>query len=88
MKNNKLSDKLKAGIESYSGRKVENIKVHPDPRVDGTYAMRTKLTGLDGTCDWLIIHFDDKWGVEQISENLEECDFGAWPPISGSLKFF
>lgn len=35
-----LNTALKLGVEEYTGRKVEDIQVEPDPQVPGTYAIR------------------------------------------------
>ena len=54
------------------------IEVVPDPRVDGTYAVRVYRKSDDVTFDLL-------WNRGAYDE-LE--GFTTWPPTSGDLKFF
>ena len=54
------------------------IEVLPDPRVDGTYAVRVYRKSDDVTFDLL-------WNRGAYDE-LE--GFTTWPPTSGDLKFF
>ena len=84
----KLRAALKAGIEQYSGHKVTNIKVHADPQVEGTYAIRTKVVGEKESFDWLIVGYNEKLTTQEIEHKLEECEFKSWPPVSGNLQFF
>jgi hypothetical protein len=85
-----LSNKFKQGIETYSGQKVKKIEIVEDPKVSGTYAIRTLFEKDKPTewSEWLLVHFDKKWTKEIISQNLEETEFTKWPPTSGNLKFF
>lgn len=91
-----LKDKLIAGIEEYTGRKVKDIKVHPDPKVAGTYAIRATLEPKKKEpvqVDFMIVgsYMDKpipKCTPEEISENLEEITTDVWPPKSGPLRFF
>ena len=53
------------------------IEVVPDPRVDGTYAVRVYRSNDDYTFDLL-------WNRGA----FDEVDFNSWPPTSGNLKFF
>jgi outer membrane cobalamin receptor len=54
------------------------IEVFPDPRVDGTYAVRVYRKSDNFTFDLL-------WNRGAYDE-LE--GFTTWPPTSGDLKFF
>jgi len=83
-----LSTTFKKAIEQYSGHKVKTIKLYPDPQVEGTYAIRTKVEGEEGHLDWLICHYRSDWSIDKIEHELEECEYESWPPVSGSLKFF
>jgi hypothetical protein len=57
---------------------LENkIEVIPDPRVDGTYAVRVYRSEDDYTFDLL-------WNRGA----FDEVEFSSWPPVSGDLKFF
>jgi hypothetical protein len=85
-----LSKKFKEAIETYSGAKVKKIEYVEDPKVAGTYAIRTLFKDDKPTewSEWLIVHYNPSWSTEQTSENLEETEFTKWPPASGNLKFF
>ena len=81
-----LKEKFTKAIEEYSGNKVEKIKFVQDPKVPGTYAIRTTLDGEQQ--DWLIVHYKHEWTDKEAAEQLEEIEFDSWPPVSGGLKFF
>jgi hypothetical protein len=83
-----LRSKFKAAIEEYSGNGVSSIKLHPDPQVPGTYAIRTKFEGESEHCDWLLVKYNPAWTTSEIQMQLEECEFETWPPISDGLKLF
>ena len=53
------------------------IEVVPDPRVDGSYAVRVYRREDD-------ITFDLLWNRGA----YDELEFTNWPPTSGDLKFF
>jgi hypothetical protein len=53
------------------------IEVIPDPRVDGTYAVRVYRSDDGYTFDLL-------WNRGA----FDEVEFSSWPPLSGDLKFF
>jgi hypothetical protein len=83
---------LKAGIETYTGKTVTDIKVVEDPKVSYTFAIRANLEGRDYPIDFLIVGQNMEKSIsntspDDIAENLEECDFKEWPPKSGALKF-
>jgi hypothetical protein len=59
------------------------IEVYPDPKVDGTYAVRVYRKEDDITFDLLWY----KGGFDEISSDENEYGFSQWPPISGELKF-
>jgi len=78
---------IKEAVEYYLGQSCSKVEIFRDPQVEGTYAI--KIFFDDGnTEDMLIVGFDNADSIEEISEKLEECEFGSWPPTSGSLKFF
>lgn len=69
-------DKLVSYVEDY--KNPENrIQVFPDPRVDGTYAVRIYRKSDDYEFDLLWNHGD-----------YDEVEFEEFPPKSGDLKFF
>ena len=83
----KIETKIKKAIELYMDKSVEAIEVLEDPQVKGTYAVRTEhMENI--VLHWLIVRIDNNYSVKQISNLLEEVEFGVWPPISGRLKFF
>jgi len=53
------------------------IEVVPDPRVDGSYAVRVYRRSDNVTFDLL-------WNRGA----YDELEFTSWPPTSGNLKFF
>ena len=88
----KMTDKMKAGLEAYSGRKVQSIKVHADPVVDGTWAARAVMNEGD-TVDFIVVGRDlpDTWAKatgEEVAELIEEAQFSEWPPKAGPPRFF
>ena len=83
-----VSTIFKKAIEKYSGKKVKTIKVHSDPQVEGTYAIRTKFEGRKENQDWLICRYESSWDIAKVEENLEECEYETWPPASGRPRFF
>lgn len=88
----KISDSLKAALAVYAGRPVASIKVSPDPKVNGTFAARASMVDGD-TVDFLVVGSSLDRGVarstpEEVAEAIEECQFEAWPPPAGKLRFF
>lgn len=84
---------IAAGVENYSERKVLDLRVHPDPEVERTYAVRAKLEGLAEHVDFLLIAGDLKGSVlraspEEIGDRLEEAVFArnVWPPLRRGEK--
>ncbi len=72
-------DALKELLDYVDYKYPENkIEVVPDPRVDGTYAVRVYIKKYNVTFDLL-------WNRGAYDE-LE--GFTTWPPTSGDLKFF
>jgi hypothetical protein len=59
------------------------IEVFPDPKVDGTYAIRVYRKSDDFIFDLLW----NKGGFDEVSSEGNEYGFEQWPPISGELKF-
>jgi len=82
MTNDAIKAKFIAAIEELTGRKVQTLMVHADPKVDGAYAGRATFTDDVEDMDFLVTRnqFD--------ADFLDECDFGHWPPTSGDLNFF
>jgi hypothetical protein len=71
-------DALKELLDYVDYQNSENkIEVVPDPRVDGTYAVRVYRSSDDVTFDLL-------WNRGA----YDELEFSSWPPVSGNLKFF
>jgi hypothetical protein len=71
-------DALKELLDYVDYQNSENkIEVVPDPRVDGTYAVRVYRSDDDVTFDLL-------WNRGA----YDELEFSSWPPVSGNLKFF
>lgn len=77
---------FKKAIESYTGDTVTSLKIIEDPQVPGTYAIRSKFKKENQ--DWLVVHYNPQWTQKQLENNLEECEYETWPPVSSSLKFF
>lgn len=87
----KMSDKLKAGIEEYTGRKAASIQVFADPVVEGTWRARAVMEKGD-TIDFFVVGRDlpkgwSKATAEEIAELVEECQFKSWPPPVGAPRF-
>ena len=84
-----LKDILKAGIEEYTGREVESIKLHADSKVEGAWGIRAGMK--DGkTIDFIV---SAGWGregtdPEHVANVLEETQFDTWPPVAGPVRFF
>lgn len=60
------------------------IEVVPDPKVDGTFAVRVYRKKDNLTFDLLW----NRGAFDEISSDENETGFSTWPPISGNLKFF
>lgn len=90
----KLSAVMKAGLEEYTGRKVKSIKLHPDPRVEGTWAARAVMDDDEQVIDFFVVGNQvpgmriELLSAEQCAEAIEECRFDQWPPAEGPLRFF
>lgn len=67
---------LEIYVEDYKD-KSNRIQVFPDPRVDGTYALRIYRKSDD-------FEFDLLWN----RGGYDEVEFEEFPPKSGDLKFF
>lgn len=67
--------------EEYLDSEDTKIEVYPDPKVDGTYAIRVYRMDLTFDLLWY------KGGFDEISSDENEYGFATWPPISGDLKF-
>ena len=89
----KLSDVMKAGLEAYTERKVESIKLHQDPQVEGTWAARAVMAEGD-QIDFYVVGNRvpgmriERLTAEQCADAIEECMFDRWPPAPGPLRFF
>lgn len=84
---------IKAGIESYTGYPVCDVKRVHDPKVAGSMAIRCKIApgraSSGEQLDFLIGGDAPALKTpEDIAEHLEECEFETWPPRSGGLRFF
>jgi hypothetical protein len=95
MVKNTLNAALLRGIELYTGRTVSEIKVHHDPIVTGTYAIRATIPSHPSgpTVDFLIVGNQMEKSItsstsEEISDHLEEIECGVWPPSTGRPRFF
>ena len=86
LKNKQIISTLKSGIEHYSGSQVKKISVVEDPHVMDTYAIRCYIGEMKS--DFLIIGFKQSMTKDEISNNLEECEFEEFPPESNGLNFF
>jgi hypothetical protein len=91
MKTERLKDEhviatLKSAIEYYTGFKVKRVSIVEDPLVMDTYAIRCYKGKMK--LDFLIVGFNRSMTKEEISDNLEECEFESFPPESDGLKFF
>lgn len=60
------------------------IEVVPDPKVDGTFAVRVHRKKDNFTFDLLW----NRGAFDEISSEENESGFSTWPPVSGNLKFF
>ena len=67
---------------SYYVNSDTKIEVYPDPKVEGTYAVRVYREDLTFDLLWC------KGGFDEISSDENEYGFSTWPPKSGELKFF
>jgi len=89
----KLTESMKAGLEFYTGRKVKSIKVHPDPKVEGTWAARAVMEDDGQVIDFYVVgSLLDTGRIETtgpggIADAIEECQFDSWPPTPGPLRF-
>lgn len=68
-------------VNEYLDTPDTKIDVCPDPKVDGTYAVRVYRNDLTFDLLWY------KGGFDEISSDENEYGFSTWPPISGDLKF-
>lgn len=85
----KVSELLKAGLESYTGRKVSNLKTFKDPKVDGAYALRVNFEKFgDEIFDFLVTNLEGGMSPDDVAELVEETDYTEWPPKVGNPKFF
>lgn len=89
----KLSDTLKNALAVYTGRNVKSIKVCPDPKVDRTYAARAVMADNGQVVDFLVVAGQlekplHRYTPDEVADLIEECQFEAWPPPVGKLRFF
>lgn len=73
---------FKRAITEYTGEAPASVQVHPDPKVEGSYAARARFKDGDKV-DFLVAA-----GSPVSADGLEEVTFETWPPRSGNLKFF
>lgn len=69
-------------IADYDVTSNTKVEVYPDPKVDGTYAVRVYRDDLTFDLLWY------KGGFDEISSDENEYGFKTWPPFSGNLQFF
>lgn len=75
-----LPEKVKQELNNYIDSDTK-IEVYPDPKVDGTYAIRVYRDDLTFDLLWY------KGGFDEVSSEGNEYGFETWPPFSGELKF-
>lgn len=86
-------DLIKRGIEAYTemgqfGDSVVRVDRHWDPEVPGAFAVRAELK-MGGYLFFLVdAHARPLVTPEDVAEELEEADFGQWPPRQGRPRFF
>ena len=78
---------LTLAIRNYSGAIPTNVRLSPDPKVKGTYAIRCNGP-KNAIWDFLITQLPEKKTIEEIADHLEECEFEVWPPLSRGLQFY
>lgn len=79
-------------FDMYYNYMVQEVRVHADPYVDGTFAVRLVKEDTieykhDGVSGWFT-YLDD---VDLLwdGRDYEECEFETWPPVAeeNNLKF-
>lgn len=88
------------GVELYTGRKVSDIKLFADPKVEGSWGIRVtahrqtkkgvhkKGQQMDFV---LLAHWQNEARVltpELVEKWMEDTIFETWPPKSGAARFF
>lgn len=77
---------VKEALSEYLGEPVDQVKMHEDPKVAGTWAFQACVFG--GWQGFLAIHANEAKDAKDLAENyLEEAEFTEWPPKSGEPKF-
>lgn len=76
-----LPDEALRQLEGYTNSKDDKIEVYPDPKVEGTYAVRVYRSDMTFDLLWY------KGGFDEVSTEGNEFGFETWPPISSDLKF-
>lgn len=80
-----MKARITKAITEYLGEEPEAIHIKADPQVSGVYAIRASVEG--GPVDFLFNAFEaDQAEADWLV--LEEVEFTAWPPVSGSPRFF
>lgn len=79
---------IKEGLEHEYDIKIDKLLVHPDPKVEGTYAIRVYVKDSEAPMDFLLVHAFKYKTAEEAGRNMDECEWETWPPDSGELKFF
>lgn len=88
-----LKEHLTKAIELHTGRRVVDLKIHPDPKVTDTYALRVTMGGEGPeTLDFLIIGSCMRTPLalatlDEVADALEDTMYATWPPEEGPTKF-
>lgn len=70
---------------------VKDIKIHPDPQVEGTFAVRVTIReSVNYRHDDQLHTFEYLQDIDLLwnKGSYDEVEFESWPPVSGDLKFF
>jgi hypothetical protein len=74
-------------LELYTGKKIVNVQMYPDPQVPGAVALRglyvEEPKDSNDYVECLVKGFSGQ-DAEWVSENVEECEFRSWPPTSST----
>ena len=81
------NETFQAAVELYTGRKVASLLRHDDPEVAGCVALRATMEGGDVIDFLLSANSRFCLTATALADELEECEFTAWPPRSGEPKF-
>jgi len=71
--------KMEKAVGDYLGTGQFSMEVYPDPRVEGSWAIRVERVPKDDRPIFFLI----RGGSPIDAESLEEVEFTSWPPTSG-----